>query len=95
MGTTSRANYSSGDVSVIDTATNTVTDTLDVGNGPIAVATAVVPAQAPTPDCANATPTITGTNGNDTITGTPGNDVIFARGGNDKVGGGDGNDLVC
>ncbi|WP_413105947.1 hypothetical protein [Streptomyces sp. Inha503] len=57
------------------------------------VATAVV--RAPAPNCAKATPTITGREGSDVITGTPGDDVIFALGGSDVVDGVGGNDLVC
>ncbi|MFJ1993577.1 YncE family protein [Streptomyces asiaticus] len=69
----------SNSVSVIDTGTHTVIDTIGVGAYPSGVATAVV--RAPEPTCAKATATITGTDGSDVITGTPGDDVIFALGG--------------
>ncbi|WP_051573358.1 hypothetical protein [Streptomyces sp. PRh5] len=62
------ANLGSDTVSVNDTGTHAVIDTIGVGTYPMGVATAMV--RAPAPTCTKATPTITGTEGSDVITGT-------------------------
>ncbi|MGH8522445.1 MAG: calcium-binding protein [Gammaproteobacteria bacterium] len=87
-------NSGSNNVSVIDTASNTVTATVGVGTDPVAFGRFIGPA-TPEPTTCNGLPvTITGTPGNDNLAGTNGDDVIHGLGGNDNISGGHGNDTL-